>query len=132
MSPLSRDDILGSDDRRTVTVDVPEWGGGVIVRAMSGTERDSYEASMVTIKADGSRKFNLGNLRARLVCLTCVDVNGNRLFREDDIRELGEKSAAALERVFDAARKLSGLTDDDVEELAEGFGDAPSGDSTSA
>ena len=37
----------------------------------------------------------------------------------------------ALDRVFDVARRLSGLSDDDVEELAEGFGNAPSEDSTS-
>jgi len=53
------------------------------------------------------------------------------LFRSD-VKALGEKSAAALERVFDVARKLSGLSEDDVEELAGDFDDAPNGDSTSA
>jgi hypothetical protein len=32
---------------------------------------------------------------------------------------LGEKSAAALQRVFEVGQRLSGLSDDDVEELAK-------------
>jgi hypothetical protein len=131
VSILSRDAILGADDRKTEDVPVPEWGGTVRVRGLSGVERDAYEAGIVQMRGDGSRAVNLQNLRGRLVSLSCVDENGARIFTDEDAIALGEKSAAALERVFDAARKLSGLSDNDVEELAEGFGDAPSGGSTS-
>ena len=41
---LTRDEILESEDLATETVSVPEWGGSVIVRALTGTERDAYEA----------------------------------------------------------------------------------------
>jgi hypothetical protein len=129
---LSREEILGADDRKTEDVAVPEWGGSVRVRSMSGKERDAYEAGIVQMRGDGSRKVTLENVRARLVSLTVVGEDGERLFSESDIGKLGEKSAAALERVFDSARKLSGLSDEDVEELAEDFGDAPNGASTSA
>jgi hypothetical protein len=129
---LSREQIIGADDRKTEDVAVPEWGGSVRVRALSGAERDAYEAGIVTLRGDGSKTVNLKNLRGRLVSLACVDEDGNRLFTDEDAIGLGDKSASALERVFDVARKLSGLSDDDVEELAEGFGGAPSGGSTSA
>ena len=43
----------------------------------------------------------------------------------DLIKALSEKSAAALQRVFEVAQRLSGITDDDVEELAEGLEDIP-------
>lgn len=129
---LSREHILSSDDRKTQDVAVPEWGGSVRVRALSGAERDAYEAGIVQLRADGSKKITLQNLRGRLVSLSIVDDAGERLFTDKDAIALGDKSASALERVFDVARKLSGLSDDDVEELAEGFDDAPSGDSTSA
>lgn len=131
MELLSRDEILGADDRKTQDVAVPEWGGSVRVRALSGTERDAYEAGIVTLRGDGTKQVNLKNLRGRLVSLTIVGDGGERLFSDEDAIGLGEKSAAALERVFDVARKLSGLTEDDVEELAEGFADAPSDASTS-
>lgn len=131
MTLLSREAILGANDRKTEDVDVPEWGGTVRVRALSGAERDAYEAGIVTLRANGAKEINLKNLRGRLVSLSCIDEEGKRLFTDEDAIALGDRSAAALERVFDTARRLSGLTEDDVEELAEGFGDAPNGGSTS-
>lgn len=128
---LTRDQILSASDRPTEEVSVPEWGGTVLVRALSGAERDAYESGIVTVSNSGTQRVNLANLRARLVAMACVDAEGKRLFSDEDAAALGDKSAAALERVFDAARRLSGLTEGDVEELAEGFGDAPSGGSTS-
>ena len=129
---LSREQILEAADRTTQDVEVPEWGGTVRVRSLSGSERDDYEAGIVQLRGDGSRKFTLQNARARLVSLSICDESGARVFQDSDIAALGAKSAAALERVFDVARNLSGLSEKDVEELAEGFQDAPSGSSTSA
>lgn len=118
MAILSRDAILSSRAKlRTQEVDVPEWGGSVVVREMSGAERDAFEESMV-VQRGKSREVNLKNLRARLVAFTVCGEDGKRLFSERDIEELGELSAAALNRVWDVARKLSGMSDDDVEELA--------------
>lgn len=129
---LSREQILGADDRKTEDVEVPEWGGTVRVQALSGTDRDAYEAGIVQIRGDGSRTFTLANARARLVALSVVDGEGTRFFSEADITALGAKSAQALERVFDVARRLSGLAEEDIEGLVEGFASAPSGGSTSA
>jgi hypothetical protein len=129
---LSREQILGATDRKTEDVAVPEWGGSVRVRALSGAERDSYEASIVSLQGDGTKVISLKNLRGRLVSLSCIDDEGGRLFSDEDAIALGDKSAAALERVFDVARKMSGLTEDDVEELAADFVSAPSDGSTSA
>lgn len=128
---LSREQIIGADDRKTEDVAVPEWGGTVRVRALSGAERDAYEAGIVSLRGDGTKSVNLKNLRGRLVSLSCVDEDGARLFTDEDAIALGDKSASALERVFDVARKLSGLSEDDVEELAEGFAPAPNDGSTS-
>ncbi|HMA26085.1 MAG: hypothetical protein ACM33U_09085 [Solirubrobacterales bacterium] len=130
MSLLTRDQILIERERATVDVDVPEWGGTVRVREMSGKERDHWEASVVQV-VGRQQRLRLENLRARLVAMTAVDEMGNLLFSEKDVQALGQQSAAALERVFDASRKLSRLSDDDVKELVEGFGNAPNGASTS-
>ena len=131
MNLLSREQIIGADDRKTEDVPVPEWGGVVRVRALSGAERDAYEAGIVQLRGDGSKVVSLQNLRGRLVSLACVDEEGNRLFTDEDAIALGDKSASALERVFDVARNLAGLSENDVEELAEGVEPAPSDGSTS-
>lgn len=131
MSLLGRDDIIGADDRPTEDVPVPEWGGTVRVRALSGTERDAYESSMVSQRGN-KVEANLTNARAKLVAASLVDEEGNLLFGQADIEALGRKSGAALDRVWDAARRLSGLKDSDVEELTEAFEPAPAESSTSA
>lgn len=127
MTLLSRDQILSADDLTHEDLPVPEWGGTVRVRSLTGTERDAFE---VSVSPDG-KKTNLANVRARLVAKTVVDEQGNALFTDTDVIKLGLKNAAALNRVWDVARKLSGLTEDDVKELVEDFDDAPSEPSTS-
>ena len=41
------------------------------------------------------------------------------MFSEKDITALGKKSAAALDRIYEASQKLNRLTDGDVDELAK-------------
>lgn len=113
---LTRDQILTADDLQRQEVDVPEWGGSVYVRAMTGLERDRFETSLTNGQDKG---VNLQNIRARLVSLCAIDEEGARLFSDDDAKVLGQKSAKALDRVFDVAQRLNGLRDQDVEELAE-------------
>lgn len=127
---LGREDILATDDRQYNDIEVPEWGGTVRVRGMSGTQRDEYEASIIEQRGS-DRKVNLRNARAKLVARCIVDGDGRTIFTSDDVSALGRKSAVALERVFDEARRLSGMTEGDVERLAENFEDDPSAGDTS-
>lgn len=130
MALLSRDDILNANDRELSEVEVPEWGGSVLVRSLSGKERDDYETGTVYHK-NGKEIRNFENFRARLVALCVVDENGQRLFGPRDVKALGNKSVAALQRVFNECQKLNGISDEDVEELTEDFGDDPDENSDS-
>lgn len=114
--PLTREQILQADDRKTVVVEVPEWGGSVIVSSMDGITRDKFEASLVLGDGKVNRKINLENMRARLVALCTVDEDGNRLFTDDDVTILGKKNAKALDKVADVCQELNGLTDKKLEE----------------
>lgn len=128
MSLLSRDQVLGAEDLSYEIVDVPEWGGKVRVRGLTGTERDAFEASMV--KSTGKiQKIDTANIRAKLCALTMVDDEGERLFTDSDVALLGKKSASALDRVYDAAARLSKITKEDVDELAGNSASDPSDDS---
>lgn len=122
---LTRDQILAVDDTTpTLTeVDVPEWGGSVLVRVMSGRDRDRFE--------DRLSKEPGNNLRALLCSLCLCDGRGKRLFAEADVAALGDKSAPALHRVFDAAIKLNAIGKQDVEGLEKNSGAATSGDTPS-
>jgi hypothetical protein len=127
---LSRDDILKADDLATEEVPVPEWGGSVLVRGMTGRERDQFEASLAQQR--GSQVVpNYTNARAKVVICCVVDEDGKRVFDDADIDVLGGKSGAALDRIFAAATRLSGLGERDVEDLTANFG-GPNGASSSS
>jgi len=118
MGTLTRETILAVQDLPVKTVAVPEWGGDVFVRSMTGAERDQYEqALMMSRTPDG--KVNIANVRGRLVAFCSVDENGKRLFEDADIDALGAKSAIALDRVFAAASALNGIGEKDVQALGE-------------
>lgn len=127
---LGRDAIIDANDRTYGEVDCPEWGGKVRIRNLSGTQRDAYEASLVQGRSN-DRQLNLANARAKMLVLAIVDGEGRQLFTADDVRALGRKNAAPIERIFDAARKLSGMSQEDVDKLTENFGDDRSDDATS-
>lgn len=130
MALLSREQILNADDRKTVEVEVPEWGGSVLVRSLSGAERDDFEASTVKMKG-GKQQQNIANFRARLVSLCIVNEAGERMFAPVDVKALGNKSVAALQRVFNKCNELNGLSEEDIEDLTQDFDEADHEGSTS-
>lgn len=114
---LTKEQILGADDIKTETVSVPEWGGDVLVRGLSGVERDAYE--MAVYRPDGKLTSSPRNIRSQLVARSVVDENGKRVFTSLDAEQLGKKSGAALDRVFEVAARLSGIRKEDIEEIAK-------------
>ena len=130
MGVLSRSDILKADDLPRERVAVPEWGGDVFVRALSGTERDGFEASIVVTRGKDT-SMNMSNIRAKLAALAMCDEAGAQLFEERDVVALGQKSASGLQRVFEVAQRLSGIGEEAVKELGEGLKVNPLGGSIS-
>lgn len=113
---LTKDQILGAEDRSFVEFEVAEWGGSVLLAAMSAAERDAFEAGMLDNKGK-SDKNRLRNFRARFIASCIVDKDGNRLFSDADIKALGDKSAAAISRVFDKCRELNGMSEEAAAEI---------------
>ena len=112
MPILTRDAIRQCQDLKTEEVFIPEWGGSVFVRSMTALERDKLETE--TVKG---RKVNIVGLRARVAILTVVDREGHQLFTDDDYVWLKQKNAAALNRIFEVASRLSGITEGDIDEM---------------
>ena len=123
---LDREAILKANDIEKREVYIPEWGGSVYVRGMTGRERDQFEASIIRQRGRDT-EINMKNARAKLVVMCTVDQEGNRLFTDADIALLANKSAKALDRIFAVAQELSGITREDMEELTENFDATTSG-----
>jgi len=130
MPYLTRDDILQAVDLKYEDVPVPEWGGVVRVRGLTGAERDAFEAGVVE-RQGKQAKLNMANIRARLVALVIVDGEGKRLFNDADVAALGRKSGVALNRVFETAQRLSGITEADMSDLEKNSVSGQSDGSTS-
>jgi hypothetical protein len=121
MGVLSRDAILACNDRKSVAVEIPEWGGTVYVRVMSGADRDQFDA---LVTKDGVTRSEITSLLARL-CI--ADEAGAPLFRDEDIAVLAQKSAAVLDRIFDVATKLNATSGEAIDEMGKDSAGTASG-----
>jgi hypothetical protein len=111
MAILTREKILATT-LPTQVVPVPEWGGEVIVRALTGSDRDKFDLELQRVKDSGEQP----NIRGLMAVLCVVDEDGNQVFTHADIAELAKKNAKPLDRIFDVAAPLSGLAKDVVED----------------
>lgn len=96
------------------------------VKTLTAAERDAFEGEIVQRNGRDVRT-NVRNIRAKLVAAALVDEEGRPLFALADVEALGQKSARALDRVFAVASVLSGMREEDVQELAANFGGTPDG-----
>lgn len=110
---LGRDAILAADDLATERVPVPEWGGDVLIRAVSLAEREAFEQAAEAADDDN------GAVLARMVALTAVDGDGKPLFMPGDVAALAAKGAAPILRLSRVAMRLNGLIASDIEDLAK-------------
>jgi hypothetical protein len=133
---LNRDAILGAVDIQTEKEFVPEWGGDVIVRGLTGEELDAYQATIRQMRPrlDGKGMEPVliqDNMRAKLLVKCLVNEAGERLFTDQDASALGAKNGSVLDRLYDVAARLSGLSDEEKEEM-EGNSETPTPDGDSS
>jgi L-asparaginase II len=121
---LTRDSILQAEDLPRREVPVPEWGGSVYVRMMTGSERDAFEAVHL--------KNPTVETRARIAVATVCDDTGKNLFDPGDVAAVGKKSFTALERIAQVALELNRIGSADIDELEKNSAASPSDSSPSA
>ena len=127
---LGKEAILAADDIRSERVEIPEWGGEVMVRGLTGAQRDAWESSM-SRRVGKQMVPDMRNFRARLVVLCVVDETGELVFHGGDVDQLAGKSGSALDKIYGVAARLSGISEDDAEELAKNSAATDGGSSSS-
>jgi len=124
MNGLTKEQILSAQDFNPVPVKVPEWGGTVYVRPMSAGERDRWEGDLLD-RAE-RRKESIAaateNLRSVFLAKCLCDEAGELLFGADDVKALARKNYKPIDRVYEVAQSLNGLSDADVDELEKNSG----------
>ena len=127
MTKLTKDDIFKADDLPTKDMDIPEWGGTLTIRTLTGAERDEWESAFVN-----QDKIDIRGLKSRLVQLTTMNGDGQQMFTKADLQKINSKSASVIDRIFQVSQRLSGLTKEDAEEMVENSDAGPAGGSVSS
>jgi hypothetical protein len=130
MNTININQIKSANDVKTRKVDVPEWGGHLFVKEFSGKQRDEFD-SAVAKKSKNGVVADVTGLRVLMCILACCDEARNAIFSKQDADALGEKSAAVLQRIFDAASELNGMKAEQADGDKENFTPPQSGESGS-
>jgi len=127
---LDKNSIINAMDLERQSMEVPEWGGTVFIRGMTGAERAEFDGAITSArsrvtagsgdKAAFDIEVHVHKMRIQVCAWCLVDSNGKRLFQDREIAQLGLKSDAALQRIYDKAIAMSGLSPE-AEEEAEDF-----------
>lgn len=94
MGYLKREDILNKQDRAGVEIDIPEWGGKLILVPISIVDRIDIES--LYADEDGKIDFKTGNAPFDIIIRSVIGEDGRRLFTISDIEKLKEKNAKVL------------------------------------
>lgn len=127
---LTKGQAIDVNDTERILVEVPEWGGCLYIRGLSGAEAQEY----ATNSENAAKKDEIwkGEL-LWLLSHTLTDENGDLLFPgEEGIKELGKKNNVVLGKLYNLSLRLSILGNEELAELVKNLKAAQEKDSSSA
>ncbi len=107
--------ILSRDDLKMEKMFIQEWDCDVWVKQLSGKQLDIWEMA----RDDINKKDGIVGLRAKIASYCLADEEGKLIFTEKDIKDLSEKSGAALGRIMAKCMTLNFISQDDLETIAK-------------
>ena len=102
-----RETILGARDLKSERVEVPEWGATVTISELTALERERFQD--IVVPKDGAPGMRTSIMFAWLIALAVRDEDGARLFRDDDVEALANKSLGVLVRIGSIAQRLNAI-----------------------
>lgn len=103
---LNKASIINALDLQREVVEVPEWGGSVILSELSAADRLRFG---VAIGGEDDQRVFV----AKALTWFIVDEGGDRIFTEGDADILAGKSLPVLQRLWDVAAKLNAMKVDE-------------------
>lgn len=126
MALLSKSQVLGAEDYKTMLVYVPEWGGEIRIRGLSGAEFAKLQACNQAMQKGVVAN---GGSNALAVALGAIDERGMALFTEPEAAALGKKNAGLLMYIADMIWELTGCSEVAQEAIAKKSNRTPTSDS---
>lgn len=114
--------ITAAADCKVKVVDVPEWGGVVGLRPMTGADRDDWENENYHRHSANEGRADLRMLRARYLSMVLVHAEtGELLFQgEEGRKKLSVKNGHVLNRLYEIAEKMNLLGAKAIDEEKKG------------
>src|SRR3990167_9885098 len=124
---MNRDEFLSFQDVVIQPVSVKEMKATLFVRSLSGAEKAKWEYEPMGVNNNAKAGNNVMTVakdrmmtaRERLVELATCNEDGSRFFKDGDASAIGKKNANIVTTIYDAAAKLSGISKEDLEDLAK-------------
>ena len=129
---LTKEQIFAAKDLKRETVEIPEWSvegnpGAIIVQELTLRERDTLDEG-----AKDEHGELIPNEFVRLIIeLSCVQENGDKFFAPGDYEQLKDKSLGAIQRILDAAKRVSALGEEALEDARKNLSEGQGEDSNS-
>jgi hypothetical protein len=104
---LTRGDFRGSCDMRRQKVDLPGRNGFVFIREMNAREMLEFGDKVKTDPKTAGMW---------LMCKSIVDESGERIFRDDELEQMGDSlTREDFASINNALMKINGMAGDDLE-----------------
>jgi hypothetical protein len=119
---LTREAFLSKTQLRIEKVNLPRSEDYVFVRGLTGAERDEFENANLIRERDkkrGTLSFDvrMENVRSTLVVKGLCTEQGLRLLSDEDVDEVSKLPADVVSHLYSVIAALSGITDEDVQDL---------------
>lgn len=108
--------IFKADDRKSESVTVEEWGVSLVIWEMSARQRAEYEDKIRAL-GDREKSSDLLTSMCTMIASCCFDEKGQKVFSDEDIPRLEEKSMSAVQGLFVKCMELNKMARSDIEEL---------------
>lgn len=112
----SAKEFLSVNDIKIEKVFIKSLQKYVYLKELTGQKKDEYDNWL----ANADKKTRILHISARLVSLILVNENGDFLFNNENMHELsGKVSAAALDEIIAAGRKMNDISNETIENEAK-------------
>lgn len=108
-------DILATDDAHRETVHVPLWDADIVVFSMTATERAEIERHW----SDKKPSEDPCGFRQAVLSKSLKNEDGSPFGTDEQFAQLMHKNASAIEVLFEAACRVNGFSNSDVEQLGK-------------
>lgn len=111
-------DVLGKRKLAQSTIEVPTWGGSILIRELTGAEVETVRSIAASAVKDGqvTDQANLRVFAHSLIVSGWINADGTHVLAEDEGNLLYDESNQTIDTIADAIAVLSGLRPKAVEQ----------------